>query len=78
MGRGWRRVRGTSPNEQSWETGPYGTEVVQADDADSADKDQLRHAKDQLIIGQQYPGSSLSLPGARVIKIDAGKRSTKI
>ena len=47
VGRGWRRVRGTPPGMQTWESDAYETEVVEADNTDAAG-DQLRHAKDQL------------------------------
>ena len=75
MSRGWRRVRGTPPNVQTWESEPYSEEVVAADPNLPAPPD-LRHAKEQLIIGQQYPGRERSQPSAKVIKINTRKRQT--
>ena len=77
VGRGWRRVRGTSPNEQCWEYVPYDATVEQAD-PNAPGNDQLKHAKQQIALAQQYPGRERSLPsGAKVIELDAGKRSPK-
>jgi hypothetical protein len=67
VGRGWRRVRGTPPGVQTWESEPYDAEVIQPDGADGACDQQLRHAKDQLTLGSQYPGRQRSLPSAKVI-----------
>ena len=75
MSRGWRRVRGTPPNVQTWESAPYDTEVIQADVTGDA---QLKHAREQLDLANRYPGRERSLPsGAKVIELDSGKRSPK-
>ena len=76
MSHGWRRVKGTPPNVQTWESEPYSEEVVTADPNLQTPSD-FQHAKDQLIIGQQYPGRVRSQPSAKVIKIDKVKRSPK-
>jgi hypothetical protein len=74
VGRGWHRVRGTPLGVQTWESDPYETEVVQADDTDAAG-DQLRHAKEQITIGSRYPGRERSVPsGAKLIALGAAKR----
>jgi hypothetical protein len=63
MGRGWHRVRGTSPGVQTWECEPYNATVEQADPNAPGDE-QLRHAKEQLALTQQYPGRERSLPSS--------------
>lgn len=65
MVRGWHRVRGTPPGVQTWESALYTEEVIQADPNVAGDQ-QLRHAKEQLIIGQQYPGRERSQPKAKI------------
>jgi hypothetical protein len=76
MRRGWTRERGTPPNVQTWICGAYDEEVVAADQNLSASAD-VKHAKEQLIIGQQYPGRECSLPGAKIIGIEQVKRTPK-
>jgi hypothetical protein len=68
-------VRGTGPNEQTWESAPYTEEVIQAD-TNVAD-DQLRHAKQQLALGRMYPGRERSLPSTKIIEIEQVKRAPK-
>ena len=77
MKRDWTRERGTPPSVQTWTCGAYDEEVVTADPNLQTPAD-LQHAQDQLTLAKQYPGRTRSLPSARVIKIDACKRSTKI
>jgi hypothetical protein len=73
----WNRVRGTPPNVQTWTSEPNGSEIIQAGDASPGDE-QLKHANAQIALASQYPGRERGLPsGAEVIKIDAGKRSSK-
>ena len=61
---------------QSWEYSSYQTEVEQADPGVAWTE--LRHAKQQIALANQYPGRERSLPsGAKVIEIDTGKRSPK-
>jgi hypothetical protein len=66
MGRGWHRVRGTPPNVQTWESEPYSEEVVAADPNLSPPSADLKHAQDQIIIGQQYPGRQRGLPTTKI------------
>ena len=73
MGRGWRRVRGTPPGVQTWESEPYDTSIEAADPNLLAPAD-FQHAQDQLTIANQYPGRQRSQPSAKVIKIDPAKR----
>jgi hypothetical protein len=73
----WNRVRGTPPNVQTWTSEPNDAEVVQPGDASPGDG-QLQHADEQIALASQYPGRSRSFPsGAKVIELDAGKRSPK-
>jgi hypothetical protein len=51
---------------QTWESEPYSEEVVAADQNLLVPAD-FQHAKDQLIIGQQYPGRQRSQPKAKII-----------
>jgi hypothetical protein len=65
-------------SEQSFATEPYKAEIVEPapDLADEAQ--QLRHAREQIALGNQYPGRQRSLPsGTRAIEFDTGKRSPK-
>jgi hypothetical protein len=75
VGRGWRRVRGTPPGVQTWESEPYSEEIIQADT--NVAGDQLRHAKQQLALGRMYPGRECSLPSAKIIGIEQVKRAPK-
>jgi hypothetical protein len=69
-------VKGTPPNVQTWESEPYSTNVEAADPNLLAPAD-LQHAKEQLIIGQQYPGRERSQPSAKVIKIAPSRRTKR-
>jgi hypothetical protein len=60
----WHRVRGTAPNEQTYESEPYRTEIVQPD-ADVAADRQLKHAQEQLALSKQYPGRT---PRPRLVR----------
>jgi hypothetical protein len=71
--RGWHRVRGTPPNEQTWASEPYDVAVVPVDTNVAGDA-QLKHAQEQIAIAGQYPGRSRGLPSAKVIELDPTKR----
>ena len=73
MRRGWKRVKGGPPNEQTWASDDYDTEVVPAD-ANVAGDAQLKHAQQQIAIASQYPGRQRSIPTAQIIELDPAKR----
>ena len=54
--RGWTKTA-DKPNEQTFETAPYGVEVVR-NMADTAEAEkQLEHARQQLeLLAKKYPG----------------------
>lgn len=58
----WHKLRRPHQNEQTFETEPYKTEIVEPapDLAEAAQ--QLRHAREQIALASQYPGRERSLP----------------
>jgi hypothetical protein len=66
-------VRGTSPGVQTWESKPYDATVEQAD-PNAVGNEQLKHAKQQLALAQQYPGRERSMPSAKVFELETIKR----
>lgn len=61
MHRGWKRVR-SKPHVQIYETEPYSTDVVSAAPNMREVEAQVRHAREQIELQQQYPGRSRNYP----------------
>jgi hypothetical protein len=65
----WHKVQHPPPGEQSFETDAYKTEIIEPDVDAAETAAQLRHARDQIAIAEQYPGRQRSQPRDNVTEL---------